>query len=103
MKLSLIFLIFSGALIFSASAEAQEIAVLQYAGGGDWYGNPTSLPNLIKFCNKNISTQIEEKSISVEATDVAIMQYPFLHMTGHGNVFFSEEAVANLRNYLESG
>ncbi|WP_416442548.1 DUF4159 domain-containing protein [Leeuwenhoekiella sp. A16] len=81
----------------------QEVAVLQYSGGGDWYANPTSLPNLAKFCNKNIHTALGEKNISIEATDVGIMQYPLVHMTGHGNVFFSEQAVTNLRNYLESG
>lgn len=82
---------------------AQEIALLQYEGGGDWYANPTALPNLVKFCNANISTDIKAKPATVSSTDVGIMQYPFVHMTGHGNVFFSPDAVNNLRNYLESG
>jgi hypothetical protein len=82
---------------------AQEIAVLKYKGGGDWYGNPTSLPNLIAFCNANINTKINSKPEIVETGSIDIFQYPFLHMTGHGNVFFSEADAQNLRNYLISG
>lgn len=82
---------------------AQEIALLQYGGGGDWYSNPTSLTNLVKFCNENIDTAIKEKPETVTPGSVDIFDYPFLHMTGHGNVFFSAEEVQNLRNYLVSG
>lgn len=83
--------------------EAQQIAVLKYNGGGDWYANPTSLPNLIKFTNQNINTKIIEKPQTVEASSLEIFQYPFVHMTGHGNVFFTPEDITNLRNYLLSG
>lgn len=86
-----------------AVGNAQEIALLKYKGGGDWYGNPTSLPNLIKFCNSQIGTQITEKPVTVEPGSSAIFQYPFVHMTGHGNVFFSDEDAENLRNYMLSG
>lgn len=82
---------------------AQEIALLQYGGGGDWYANPTSLPNLAKFCNQNINTAIKEKTATVTPGNVDIFDYPFIHMTGHGNVFFSNEESENLRNYLMSG
>jgi hypothetical protein len=82
---------------------AQQIALLKYQGGGDWYGNPTALPNLIQFCNENIDTSIDPEPATVEPTSPAIFQYPFLHMTGHGNVYFSEEAQENLRDYLFSG
>lgn len=82
---------------------AQQIAVLQYEGGGDWYSNPTSVPNLVLFCNQNIHTKINTKVATVETTDPSIMQFPFVHMTGHGNVFFSDAALLNLRNYLNSG
>lgn len=85
------------------NAFTQEIAVLKYKGGGDWYANPTSLPNLIKFCNQQINTAINVKPATVEVGSPAIFQYPFLHMTGHGNVFFSEDEAKNLRNYLLSG
>ena len=82
---------------------AQEIAVLKYSGGGDWYGNPTSLPNLAKFCNQNINTKINPKTAIVEAGSPDLFSFPFVHMTGHGNVVFSDNDVINLRNYLTSG
>lgn len=82
---------------------AQEIAILKYNGGGDWYANPTALPNLIQFCNQNIGTQLNSKPQTVEVGSTSIFQYPFLHMTGHGNVFFSQEDADNLRTYLLSG
>ena len=82
---------------------AQEIAVAKYSGGGDWYANPTSLPNLAKFCNQNINTKINTKIATVEVGSSEIFTYPFVHMTGHGNVVFSPNDVINLRNYLTSG
>lgn len=81
----------------------QKIALLKYRGGGDWYGNPTSLPNLIAFCNKNLGTSIDKDPATVEVGSADIFQYPFIHMTGHGNVVFSEEEAQNLRMYLISG
>lgn len=93
----------SAFLLCSGLIQAQEIAVLKYNGGGDWYVNPTSLPNLIKFCNKNINTTIKETPQTVEPNSVELFQYPFVHMTGHGNVFFTQEDITNLRNYLLSG
>ena len=85
-----------------ALATSQEIAILKYGGGGDWYSNPTALPNLIRFCNTNIGTKINPEPETVEAGSVSIFKYPFLHMTGHGNVFFTDEEVQNLRTYLLS-
>lgn len=82
---------------------SQEIALLKYSGGGDWYANPTSLPNLIKFCNQNINTTIKTKPVTVTPSSAAIFSYPFIHMTGHGNVVFNEAEVQNLQNYLRSG
>ena len=82
---------------------AQEIAVLKYNGGGDWYSNPTALPNLIDFCNKEIGTRLSAKPKTVEIGSPALFQYPFIHMTGHGNVFFTQEEADNLRTYLLSG
>ena len=98
---SLLFSIFF--LVFTVSLSAQEIALLQYGGGGDWYANPTSLPNLVKFCNEHIDTSLKEKTQTVTPESVDIFDYPFVHMTGHGNVFFSTEEAENLRNYLMSG
>ncbi len=90
-------------LMASLSLQAQEIAVLKYKGGGDWYSNPTALPNLIRFCNQTIRTEIDPKPKTVEAGSSALFQYPFIHMTGHGNVFFSEDEALNLRTYLLAG
>ncbi len=97
-------LLFLSLLIFAFfEAAGQEIALLKYQGGGDWYANPTSLPNLINFCNKNINTSIVDKPATVDPGSADIFKYPFVHMTGHGNVFFGEKEVENLREYLSSG
>ncbi|MBT8238341.1 MAG: DUF4159 domain-containing protein [Croceitalea sp.] len=82
---------------------SQQIAVLKYGGGGDWYSNPTALPNLIKFCNENIGTKIQPKPQTVGVGEVNIFEFPFIHMTGHGNVFFTEVEAQNLRTYLLAG
>ncbi|WP_055437088.1 DUF4159 domain-containing protein [Lacinutrix algicola] len=89
--------------LISIASFSQDLAILKYKGGGDWYSNPTALPNLIKFCNENIDTKMNEKPETVEAGSTDIFQYPLLHMTGHGNVFFNEDEAKNLRNYLISG
>jgi Domain of unknown function (DUF4159) len=80
-----------------------KIAKLKYNGGGDWYANKTSLPNLIGFCNKNLKTSIFPEEDIIEPNDPKIFQYPFLHMTGHGNVLFSDSDAKNLRKYLLAG
>lgn len=90
-------------LLASFSSNSQEIAILKYGGGGDWYANPTALPNLIKYCNATIGTKITAKPETIEVNSPAIFQYPFIHMTGHGNVFFTEEDADNLRTYLLGG
>ena len=89
--------------LFSLLLISQEVAILKYKGGGDWYSNPTALPNLVKYCNDNIDTNINENIETVEAGSIDIFQFPLLHMTGHGNVFFSDDDAENLRNYLISG
>lgn len=80
-----------------------KIALLKYRGGGDWYANPTSLGNLVKFCNKNLGTNISSDIAAIEVADKTIYNYPFVHLTGHGNVVFSDEEANNLRNYLLAG
>jgi hypothetical protein len=87
----------------SAQSGTYQIALLKYSGGGDWYANPTSLPNLVKFCNENIKTNISADIATVEAGSSDIFNYPFLHLTGHGNVIFSDNEIRNLRNYLIGG
>ena len=89
--------------LFSFLSFSQDIAILKYKGGGDWYSNPTALPNLISFCNANINTKINTNPQTVETGSIDIFQFPLLHMTGHGNVFFSDTDSENLRNYLISG
>lgn len=82
---------------------SQEIAVMKYKGGGDWYSNPTALPNLIRFCNDNIDTAISPKAQTVSPDSPELFNYPYVYLTGHGNIFFSEKDAENLRNYLLSG
>jgi hypothetical protein len=92
-------------LFFSSSTTSFsfKIGKLKYAGGGDWYANKTSLPNLIAFCNKNLNTNIFPNEEVVEIGSPTLFQYPFVHMTGHGNVVFSTTEAQNLRNYLMGG
>ena len=100
-KLSKILLLLH--LLLVPTLYAQEIAILKYGGGGDWYANPTALPNLINFCNQHLRTTLNPKPNTVEVNSPNLFQYPFLHMTGHGNVFFTQEEAENLRMYLLSG
>jgi hypothetical protein len=90
-------------LLFSIASFSQEIALVKYSGGGDWYANPTALPNLIKFCNSNINTKINPKPETVEPGSPDLFSYPFIHMTGHGNVVFNDSEINNLKKYLGSG
>ena len=83
--------------------QGQDIAVLKYSGGGDWYSNPSALENLAAFCNKEININLSATPKVVTPCSIDIFEYPFLHMTGHGNVLFSEQDVENLRAYLNSG
>ena len=101
-KLLLIFLALYFLQICCYSQQVQ-IALLKYKGGGDWYSNPTSLPNLIAFCNSNIKTDINPMPATVQPDSPDIFNYPFIHATGHGNVVFSDYEAANLRNYLIGG
>ena len=91
-------------LVAMTPMSSYQIAVLQYNGGGDWYANlETSLPNLIAFCNKNLNMNIEKEQAIVEVESIELFNYPFVHMTGHGNVVFSNEEAENLRKYLIAG
>ncbi len=85
------------------SAQPLNIALLKYRGGGDWYGNPTSLPNLVRFCNREMGTDINPEVPAVEPSSPDLFNYPFVYMTGHGNVVFDAAEAQNLREYLMSG
>ncbi|MEX2597367.1 MAG: DUF4159 domain-containing protein [Salibacteraceae bacterium] len=102
MALSILFFLLLNAV--SAQNGSYQIALLKYNGGGDWYANlETSLPNLIAFANKELGTDISEEQAIVEVGDKALFNYPFVHMTGHGNVIFSDQEAQNLRKYMISG
>ena len=101
MKKYLLIIFLTPFIVFSQNT--YQIAVLKYNGGGDWYANPTALPNLIDFCNENIGTNISKDVATVEVGSDDIFNYPFIHMTGHGNVVFLQSEAENLRNYLFAG
>ncbi len=89
--------------VLAIGQQQLQIAKLKYHGGGDWYANKTALPNLIRFCNENLNTKIAPVDEVVEVGSLEIFQYPYIYMTGHGNVVFSESEAENLRNYLIAG
>ncbi len=97
--------VFLSASSFSLTSVKGEIklALLKYSGGGDWYSNPTSLKNLSSFCNQYLGTKIDPDYATVEVGSVELFDYPFIHMTGHGNVVFSDADAENMRMYLMSG
>jgi len=90
-------------ITLSATPPSFQIALLKYNGGGDWYANPTSLTNLVRFANQYLHTSISEEITTVDVGSREIMNYPFIHMTGHGNVVFSAQEAQNLREYLLAG
>jgi len=87
----------------SARAPRLTIARLQYDGGGDWYANPSSLPNLLAAIRERTSLPVEKEEVRIRLTDERLWDYPYLHMTGHGNVHFSDEEIARLREYVARG
>lgn len=103
MKIRITFVVLFLMSLIVMQAQDFQIALLKYRGGGDWYANPTSLPNLVKFVNEQLGTNISTEIATVEAGDPAIINYPFVHMTGHGNVIFDGQEAQNLRNYMISG
>jgi hypothetical protein len=82
---------------------AFQFAVLKYNGGGDWYANPTALPNLVRFCNSDLGMSIHTEVATVEVGSPEIFSYPWLDITGHGNIVFSSQEAENLRTYLIGG
>jgi len=102
-KYNLVLFLFVFAFAQSEAQTTFQIALLKYNGGGDWYANPTSLTNLIDFCNKNLKTSIKKDYATVDVGSAEIFNYPFVHLTGHGNVIFNNQEALNLRNYLLAG
>jgi hypothetical protein len=101
LKLVLIFILIG--LFQTVSGQEVSIALLKYNGGGDWYANPTSLPNLVRYCNAQLNTDINPEVATIPIGSSEIFNYPFVHITGHGNIILSPEEVENLRKYLMSG
>jgi len=85
------------------SQHPTNIAQLRYGGGGDWYANPTGLRNLIRFANQHLGTTINPVPAVVEVGSPDLFNFPFVYLTGHGNVHFSERDAANLRSFLTGG
>ena len=100
---NLIILSFFITTSFFGQSHSFKIGILKYNGGGDWYANPTALKNLIQFCNTNLKTNIYPVYDEIEVGNSSIFQYPWVHLTGHGNVVFSNNEANNLRNYLTAG
>lgn len=101
-KISLVALCFGITPLF-AQQPTIKLGKLKYGGGGDWYANKTSMPNLIRFCNVNLKMNLHPEEDIIEVGSPDIFQYPFVHMTGHGNVVFTDGEAQNLRKYLISG
>ncbi len=91
------------ATVSSATAPTYKLGKLKYNGGGDWYANRTALVNLIQFCNKNLGTNLHREEAIVEVGSSDLFNFPFVYMTGHGNVLFSDQEAKNLRSYLTGG
>lgn len=103
MKRFVICILLVAGISLSGLMAQTQLALLKYNGGGDWYANPTSLTNLIKFCNDQLGTNLEPDYATIEVGSPGIFNYPLVHLTGHGNVVFSAQDVQNLRDYLISG
>lgn len=99
----LILIITIAFIAFTNPKPSLKMGLLKYSGGGDWYANPTALPNLAVFCNENIGTNFDNDYAEVEVGSAELFNYPWIHMTGHGNVVFSDAEAENLRNYLIGG
>lgn len=97
-----VFVLIAG-MISSFIAPSYKIAKMKYNGGGDWYANRTALPELISFCNKNLGTNFDKEDAIVEAGSAEIFNYPFVYLTGHGNIVFTDQEAENLRKYLSGG
>ena len=98
-----IFFCFITFCLFAFTIPTYRMAKVKYSGGGDWYANRTALPNLIRFCNKNLNTNFDDEDAIVEVGSADLFNYPFIYLTGHGNVSFSDQEVKNLQKYLSGG
>ena len=98
----ILWLLFS-ATFFAQNENAFQIARLKYNGGGDWYNDPSAEVNLLRFISQNTNLRVKAEYKFVDISSEEIFSYPFLFMTGHGNVVFSKDNAARLRKYFENG
>ena len=103
MKKSGLFIALMLALLFKLGAQKTQLAVLKYEGGGDWYANPTALPNLLRFCQKEMGMNLNSEVAVVEPGSAELYRYTFVHATGHGNFKLSNSDIQQLRTYLLAG
>lgn len=101
--LILVSIFFCFSISLAQTKSTAKIGLLKYKGGGDWYANPTSLPNLAKFCNQQLNMQLSTDINEVEPGSAELFNYPFVHITGHGNIVFTDQEAENLRTYLIGG
>ena len=104
--LLVILMVIAGVLPRLADAQAVEefrIARVHYQGGGDWYSSPTALTNLIRYAKEHLPIPVDEIYDDVQLGSREIHNYPFLHMSGHGNISVNDTEMENLRTYLENG
>jgi hypothetical protein len=99
----LLLLLLAGTMPGMAQSNRLKLALLKYGGGGDWYANPSSLTNLATFCNRELGTALDPEYATVDVGSAELFNYPFVHMTGHGNVVFTDAEAENLRTYLQAG
>jgi hypothetical protein len=96
-------LFLAAGILLSFQAPSYKLAKLKYNGGGDWYANRTALSSLISFCNANLGTNFDREEAVVEAGSAEIFNYPFVYLTGHGNIIFTDQEAENLRKYMIAG
>ena len=87
----------------SSSGKRLTIARVIYEGGGDWYSNPSSLPNLLAAIREHTGLPVDDQEVQISLKSAELFDYPYLYINGHGNIRFDEEEVARLRRYLEEG
>ena len=100
-KINYIIIVLS--IITSAYGQAFSIARVHYGGGGDWYSDPSSIPNLLKYLETNTAVSVRDEEIRINLSDKDAHQYPYLYLTGHGNIKLTTEEIVILRNHLING
>ena len=102
-KISVALFLLLSTNLFGQNENAFQIARLKYNGGGDWYNDPSAEVNLLRFVSQNTNLKVKAEYKFVDISSEEMFSYPFLFMTGHGNVVFSKDDATRLRKYLENG